>query len=91
MSEKEQITANILRAQSELEQALSGLEKMPAFDPGEIAYSAHTLNNYLFVTGCTGRPPTTSKIVSHVRFMLRARRNSAGYFFATCALLSRLT
>jgi signal transduction histidine kinase len=53
MSEKEQITANILRAQSELEQALSGLEKMPAFDPGEIAYSAHTLNNYLFVTGCT--------------------------------------
>ena len=53
MSEKEQIAANILRAQSELEQALSGLEKMPAFNPGKIAFSAHALKNYLTVAGCT--------------------------------------
>ena len=53
MSEKEQITANILRAKSELEQALGQLEKIPAFNPGEIAFSAHALSNYLMVTGCT--------------------------------------
>jgi len=53
MDEKEQITATILRAQSELEQALGKLEKMPAFDPGAIAFSAHALNNYLMVTRCT--------------------------------------
>ena len=53
MNEKEQIAANILRAQSELEQALSGLQKMPAFNPDEIAFSAHALKNYLTVAGCT--------------------------------------
>jgi signal transduction histidine kinase len=53
MSEKEQATAAILRAQADLEQALSELEKMPAFDPGVVAFSAHALNNYLMVTGGT--------------------------------------
>jgi signal transduction histidine kinase len=53
MSEKEQATAAILRAQAELEQALAELEKMPAFDPGAIAFSAHALNNYLTVIGGT--------------------------------------
>jgi len=53
MNEKEQATAAILRAQAELEQALRELEKMPAFDPGVVAYSAHALNNYLSVTGGT--------------------------------------
>jgi signal transduction histidine kinase len=53
MSEKEQATAAILRAQAELEQALSELAKMPAFDPGAVAFSAHALNNYLTVTGGT--------------------------------------
>jgi two-component system sensor histidine kinase/response regulator len=53
MNEKEQATAAILRAQAELEQALSELEKMPAFDPGVVAFSAHALNNYLSVTGGT--------------------------------------
>jgi len=51
MNEKEQATAAILRAQAELEQALSELEKMPAFDPRAVAFSAHALNNYLAVTG----------------------------------------
>ena len=53
MNEKEQATAAILRAQAELEQALSELEKMPAFDPRAVAFSAHALNNYLAVTGGT--------------------------------------
>jgi signal transduction histidine kinase len=53
MNEKEQVTAAILRAQSELERALGELEKLPAFDPGVVAFSAHALNNYLMVTGGT--------------------------------------
>jgi signal transduction histidine kinase len=52
MSEKE-ATEAILRAQAELEQALRELEKMPAIDPGAIAFSAHALNNYLSVIGGT--------------------------------------
>jgi len=53
MSEKEQATAAILRAQAELEEALSELEKMPAVNPGVVAFSAHALNNYLTITGGT--------------------------------------
>jgi signal transduction histidine kinase len=53
MSEKAQATEAILRAQAELEQALYELERMPAFDPGAVAFSAHALNNYLAVTGGT--------------------------------------
>ena len=53
MSEKQQAAAAILRAQAELEQALSELEKIPALDPGAVAFSAHALNNYLTVTACT--------------------------------------
>lgn len=53
MNGKEQVTATILRAQSELAQALGQLAKMPAIDPGEIAFSAHALNNYLMVNGST--------------------------------------
>ena len=34
MNEKEQVTAAIMKAQTELEQALHELEKMPAFDQG---------------------------------------------------------
>ena len=53
MIKKENITENILRAKAELEQALNEIEKIPAFDSGEIAYTAHVLNNYLMVTSCT--------------------------------------
>jgi signal transduction histidine kinase len=53
MSEKEEATRAILTAQAELEQALRELEKMPAIDPGAIAFSAHALNNYLSVIGGT--------------------------------------
>jgi two-component system, sensor histidine kinase and response regulator len=53
MNEKEQVASAILKAQTELEEALRELEKMPAFDPGVVAFSAHALNNYLSVTAGT--------------------------------------
>lgn len=53
MKEKEQASAAILRAQADLEQALREIEKMPAYDPGVVGFSAHALNNYLTVTGAT--------------------------------------
>jgi signal transduction histidine kinase len=53
MSRKEKITENIQRAKSELNQALNELEKLPEFASGEVAFTAHALNNYLMVTECT--------------------------------------
>ena len=50
---KEQVAAAIARAQTDLEQALSDLEKLPAFDPGAVSFTAHALNNYLTVVGAT--------------------------------------
>lgn len=49
MSEMERVAAAIQRAQAELEQALLEIEKVPALDPGTVAFTAHTLNNYLVV------------------------------------------
>jgi len=48
---KEQVAAAISRAQSELEEALAKLEKIPAFDAGSVAFTAHALNNFLTVSG----------------------------------------
>jgi signal transduction histidine kinase len=48
---KELVAAAIAKAQANLEDALAGLEKMPAFDAGSVAFAAHALNNYLTVTG----------------------------------------
>jgi signal transduction histidine kinase len=50
MDSKQLAASAIGRAQAELEEALSELEKMPAFDIGSVAFSAHALNNYLTVT-----------------------------------------
>jgi two-component system, sensor histidine kinase LadS len=50
---KEKVSSAIARAQADLEEALSELEKMPAFDPGSVAFAAHALNNYLTVAGGT--------------------------------------
>jgi len=47
--QKQLVTAAIARAQADLSQALSELEKMPAFDVGAAVYAAHALNNYLSV------------------------------------------
>jgi signal transduction histidine kinase len=50
---KEMVASAIARAQADLAEALSELEKIPAFDPGSVAFVAHALNNFLTVTGGT--------------------------------------
>ena len=50
---KDNVSSAIARAQAGLDEALSELEKIPAFDPGAVAFAAHALNNYLTVTGGT--------------------------------------
>ena len=47
---KEMVASAIVRAQADLQEALSELEKIPAFDPSAVAFAAHALNNYLTVT-----------------------------------------
>src|SRR5260370_11854313 len=48
---KEHVAAAIAKAQANLEEALAGLERMPAFDAGSVAFAAHALSNYSTVTG----------------------------------------
>ena len=50
---KEHVAAAIVQAREHLEQALSALERLPAFDPSAVAFAAHALNNYLTVAGGT--------------------------------------
>jgi signal transduction histidine kinase len=45
------IAAAITRAQGELAEALSELERITSVGPGSVVYAAHALNNYLCVTG----------------------------------------
>lgn len=48
---KEHVASAIARAQAELEETLSELEKMPAFAGNSVASAAHAINNYLSVSG----------------------------------------
>lgn len=48
---KEHVASAIARAQAELEETLSELEKMPAFAGSSVAFAAHAINNYLSVSG----------------------------------------
>jgi signal transduction histidine kinase len=50
---KGQVAAEIVKARSHLEPALSELERLAALDPSAVAFAAHALNNYLSVTGGT--------------------------------------
>ncbi|MFZ5449422.1 MAG: sensor histidine kinase [Thermodesulfobacteriota bacterium] len=50
---KEQIATSILRARTDLEQALSDLEKVSLVEPEAVAFVAHALNNYLTVAEAT--------------------------------------
>ena len=47
---KEKVASALARAQADLAETLSELEKMPAFDPVSVAFVAHALNNFLVVT-----------------------------------------
>lgn len=51
--DKKQIVSGILRAQSELEQVLYELEKLPPISESAVHFAAHALNNFLTVTGGT--------------------------------------
>jgi signal transduction histidine kinase len=50
LDSKDLIASAIAKAQTDLEDALSELAKMPAFDAGSVAVAAHKLNNYLSVS-----------------------------------------
>jgi signal transduction histidine kinase len=50
---KDKIAAAIIRAQTDLDQALSDLDKLPPIDRDSVAFVAHALNNFLTVTQAT--------------------------------------
>lgn len=50
---KDEVAGSLVRARAELEQALTALEHLPAFDPGTYAFAAHALGNYLSVADAT--------------------------------------
>ena len=47
---KDSVVAAIGRARVELDQALTELARLPAFDPGVVGFATHALKNYLTVT-----------------------------------------
>lgn len=51
--QRDLISDSIAKAQDNLEQALSQLEKLPATDMHSVAFATHALNNYLMVTDAT--------------------------------------
>lgn len=50
---RDEVAAAIVRAQADLERALAGLDRLPALDPGSVAFAAHALSNFLTVIGGT--------------------------------------
>ena len=48
-SHKEKVAAAIVAAKADLDEALTELEHLPAFDPGVVGFAAHALSNYLSV------------------------------------------
>jgi signal transduction histidine kinase len=50
---KDNVTAAIDRARAELDQALTELAGLPAYDPGVIGFATHALKNYLTVADGT--------------------------------------
>ena len=50
---KEQISAHLSKAKTELEEALVKFAKLPAFEAGTVAFAAHALNNFLTVINGT--------------------------------------
>jgi len=50
---KEQISARLTLAKSELEEALALIDGLPVFEAGSVAFAAHALNNFLTVTNAT--------------------------------------
>jgi signal transduction histidine kinase len=51
MMPKDKVITSLQTAQAELDKALEQLARMPAYDASRVRFAAHTLNNYLAVTG----------------------------------------
>ena len=51
MIPKDKVITSLQTAQVELDKALEQLARMPAYDASRVRFAAHTLNNYLAVTG----------------------------------------
>ena len=51
MMPKDKVIASVQTAQAELDKALEQLARIPAYDASRVRFAAHTLNNYLAVTG----------------------------------------
>jgi signal transduction histidine kinase len=47
---KQQVITSIVQARGSLESALADLEKLPAFDPSSVPFTAHALSNFLTVS-----------------------------------------
>jgi signal transduction histidine kinase len=51
MIPKDKVIISLQTAQAELDKAIEQLARMPAYDASRVRFAAHTLNNYLAVTG----------------------------------------
>ena len=51
MTPKDKVITSLKTAHAELDRALEQLARMPAYDASRVRFAAHTLNNYLAVTG----------------------------------------
>ena len=51
--EKERIAAVLVKARADLDDALFEMEKLPAVSQSAVNFAAHTLGNFLSVTGVT--------------------------------------
>jgi signal transduction histidine kinase len=69
---KQQVITSIVQARTNLESALADLEKLPAFDPSSVPFTAHALSNFLTVSEGTldllsqALPPDVSPEVSRL-------------------------
>ena len=53
MDPKNEILTSLQKAQGELENALTNLSQLPAFDVSRVRFAVHTLSNYLTVTAAS--------------------------------------
>jgi len=51
--EKERVASALVKAREDLDDALFELEKLPAVSQSAVNFAAHTLGNFLSVTGGT--------------------------------------
>ncbi len=78
---KDELIASIVSAKGELDQALAGLDALPAFDPGTVGFAAHAITDYLAITSATLdllEPAVASHGDAEVRSWLEDLRRGMG-------------